>query len=256
MSSRQMPVDRTQWKMLGERLASARKRAGMSQRQLAAEMGGRYDQTIVSRVETGKSGFLGEGLVRAAEILSVSIDYLLGLTNDPTPSHILADLSNEEKANALDVVPIPKVAAIVGDGRGEENYDETILERLPFSRRLLTDLGINPEGCHFAVHQGAGMEPTLPDGCTILVDPHSREFRDGGIFLLQFEEHVMDQTAKYLSPVRLFRRRGLREPSDSHWCLRFDGDGVSGWPLTLYDIKRVIGEVVLVMGPPGRVNTQ
>ena len=72
-------------KMLGERLASARKRAGMSQRQLATKMGGRYDQTIVSRVETGKSGFLGEGLVRAAEILAVSIDYLLGLTNDPTP---------------------------------------------------------------------------------------------------------------------------------------------------------------------------
>ena len=242
--------------MLGERLASARKRVGMSQRQLAAEMGGRYDQTMVSRVETGKSGFLGDGLTKAAKILGVSIDYLLGLTNDPTPSHILTKAANDEKADALDVAMIPKVAAIVGDGRGDENYDETILERLPFSRRLLTELGINPESCHFAVHQGAGMEPTLPDGCTILVEPKSREFREGGIFVLQFEEHVMYQTAKYLSPVRLFRRRGLQEPSDSHWCLRFDGDGVSGWPLALYDIKRVIGEVVLVLGRPGKVNTQ
>ena len=240
--------------MLGERLASARKRVGMSQRQLAAEMGGRYDQTIVSRVETGKSGFLVDGLAKAAEILGVSIDYLLGLTNDPTPSYLLAQVFNSENTKAFDVAMIPKIVAIVGDGRGEENYDETILERLPFPRKWLTERGINPEGCHFAVHQGAGMEPTIPDGCSILVEPKSKEFRDGGIFLMQFEEHVMDQTKKYLSPVRIFLRRALQDYSDANWCLRFDGDGVSGWPLTLYDIKRVIGEVVLVVGPPGKVN--
>ncbi len=39
--------------MLGERLAAARKRAGLAQVELAVEMGDRYDQTMISHVGIG-----------------------------------------------------------------------------------------------------------------------------------------------------------------------------------------------------------
>ena len=72
--------------MLGERLAQARKRAGLYQVDLAAAMGDRYDQKAVSAVERGRNSLRLDGLVSAAEELDVSADWLLGLTDDPTPA--------------------------------------------------------------------------------------------------------------------------------------------------------------------------
>ena len=71
--------------MLGVRLAESRKRAGWSQHQLAIELGGRYDQSVISAVENKRSSLRLTGAVKAAQVLDVSLDYLLGLTDDPAP---------------------------------------------------------------------------------------------------------------------------------------------------------------------------
>ena len=71
--------------VLGRRLAAARKRAGMTQAELAAALGERYDQSVVSAVERDRTALRLEGAVRAARALSVSLDYLVGLTDDPEP---------------------------------------------------------------------------------------------------------------------------------------------------------------------------
>lgn len=49
-------------------------------------MGDRYDQKAVSAVERGRYSLRLDGLVKAAEELDVSTDWLLGLTDDPTPA--------------------------------------------------------------------------------------------------------------------------------------------------------------------------
>lgn len=72
--------------MLGERMTAARRAAGLKQVDLAAEMGDRYDHTVISAVENGRSSLRLGGLTRAARALDVSADYLLGLTDDPTPA--------------------------------------------------------------------------------------------------------------------------------------------------------------------------
>lgn len=72
--------------ILGERLALARRRAGLKQVELAVALGDGYDQTMISAVECGRSALRFAGLVRAAQELTVSIDYLAGLTDDPTPA--------------------------------------------------------------------------------------------------------------------------------------------------------------------------
>ena len=68
---------------LGERLAASRTRVGLSQDQLAHSLG--KDRTLISHVEAGRAGLLVNGLVRAAQVLDVSADYLIGLTDDPAP---------------------------------------------------------------------------------------------------------------------------------------------------------------------------
>ena len=76
--------------VLGARIAAARKRAGLRQIDLAAALGERYDHTVVSAIEHGRSSIRLDGLVRASLALDVSVDYLLGLTDDPTPTAELA----------------------------------------------------------------------------------------------------------------------------------------------------------------------
>ena len=72
--------------ILGERVAELRKVAGMAQVELAVAIGDRYNQQMISHIENGHSGMRVEGLVKLAEVFDVSTDYLLGLTNDPTPT--------------------------------------------------------------------------------------------------------------------------------------------------------------------------
>ena len=43
-------------------------------------------QQQYSKIETGKADISGEKLIALAKFYNTSADYLLGLTNDPTPS--------------------------------------------------------------------------------------------------------------------------------------------------------------------------
>ena len=72
--------------MLGQRLAAARKGARLRQADLPVSLGDPYDQTMISHVESVHSVLLLDWAVKAARKLGVSLDYLVGLTDDPTPS--------------------------------------------------------------------------------------------------------------------------------------------------------------------------
>ena len=76
-------------------MAASRTRVGLSQDQLAHSLG--KDRTLISHVEAGRAGLLVNGLVRAAQVLDVSADYLIGLTDDPAP---VDDRVNEAEGKA------------------------------------------------------------------------------------------------------------------------------------------------------------
>jgi phage repressor protein C with HTH and peptisase S24 domain len=70
------------------------------------------------------------------------------------------------------------------------------------------------------------MEPTLPDGCNILVDRSSRELRDGRIFVIREASGLL---------VKRLRRH------DDRWWLVSDN---VEWMPTLLDLDAVVvGEV-------------
>ena len=75
---------------LSKRLATRRRELGLSQLQLAAAMGDRYNRQMISHVEHGRSALLFEGVIQAARVLGVSVDWLAGLTDDPRPASELA----------------------------------------------------------------------------------------------------------------------------------------------------------------------
>ena len=80
--------------VLGERLAASRRRAGLSQFQLALALD--CDRTLISHLEVERVGISADKLSQAAKTLNVSIDYLAGLTDEPRPAAELA-------ANAVDL---------------------------------------------------------------------------------------------------------------------------------------------------------
>ena len=135
--------------MLGERLAAARKSRGLTQWDLAVALGDRYRQSTISAVERGHSSMLLDGVVAAAQELRVSVDWLLGLTDDPTPA--------DER--------VPSAPAV-------NELNPTI---------VASDLNLE-QAKWFAV-SGDEMYPTVPDGSMVLVDCKSNRLREDRIFL-------------------------------------------------------------------------
>jgi repressor LexA len=74
-----VPVDE---KLIGERRRELRKRQGMSQAELAAELG--INQTAVSDYVTGEARIHAAMLATLARVLRTSADELLGLSSART----------------------------------------------------------------------------------------------------------------------------------------------------------------------------
>ena len=139
--------------MIGDRLAAARKRSGLTQVELAVALGDRYNQQMISHVERGRSSLLVDGLVNVAKELEVSTDYLLGLTEDPVPSEL---------------VSIHQVEGITDANQGNVGLSETA--RFPVSSAFLTKHEMNLRRTRFIEVRGQSMYPTLPRGAIALVD--------------------------------------------------------------------------------------
>ena len=109
----------------------------LSQVDLAVGMGDRYDQTMISHVESGRSGLVADGIAHAALVLNTSADYLLRLTDDPTPAR-----DQEDKSPTVDIVAVNREAVLAGNGGGS-----TVVAGqggYSFSRSRLEDEGIDP----------------------------------------------------------------------------------------------------------------
>ena len=60
-------------------------KAGKSQNELAMVLGTPYNQQMISEVERGQGNLPLDRAALAVQEIGVSLDYLAGLTDDPTP---------------------------------------------------------------------------------------------------------------------------------------------------------------------------
>lgn len=178
--------------MLGERLARARKRAGLKQVELAVALGDRYDHTVISAVEHNRSSLRLDGAVAAARTLGVSLDYLAGLTEDRTPAVELAARLGAAEAAVThaavlrpDYSPVQLVTGGAVGGGAEGDADHARVDGyVPFRNDWLARHGLDPRRCSVIAVTGKSMEPGIQDGAVILVDHQRTRRRRDRVFVV------------------------------------------------------------------------
>ena len=134
------------------------------------------------------------------------------------------DPSNYEPSDR-NPVRLSEVASAAGVGA--EVYDETPIGLLWFRNDWLQSHSIDPERSNIISVRGASMEPTLLDGCSILVDRKRREPHEDRIYVMRTEEGLV------------VKRLGLDE--EDRWELRSDNPDWRATPMS--PGTEIIGEV-------------
>ena len=123
--------------------------------------------------------------------------------------------------------PVRLMEVASAAGVGAEVYDETPVGLLWFRNDWLLSHSIDPEQSNIISVRGESMEPTLPDGCSILVDRKRREPHQGRIYVMRTEEGLV------------VKRLGLDE--EGRWEIRSDSPD---WRITpMSPGTEIIGEV-------------
>ena len=177
----------------------------VTQEQLAART--INTREAISMVERGKSGWALGKIAAAARALDVSSDFLLGLTDDPTPAGELAralaaataaaELGDPAARAAAfedgDYVGVSELASAAGDGTVVEQ--ERVTGRVKFRRAWLARHGLAARNCRVIEVSGESMEPTLVDGCSILVNLAGRRQRVGRIYVVRTADGLVVKRA-------------------------------------------------------------
>ena len=88
--------------------------------------------------------------------------------------------------------PVDTVAELAAAaGSGAEALDETVTGQLWFRRDWLDARAIDPAQCVVIGVRGESMEPTLPDGCSILVDRSRTRRLSGHVYVLHTDEGIV-----------------------------------------------------------------
>lgn len=69
---------------IGKRIINLREKRGWSQRELAKRVN--LNPSVMNRIESNERPIKDSELIKLADVLEVSTDYLLGRTNNPEPS--------------------------------------------------------------------------------------------------------------------------------------------------------------------------
>ena len=123
--------------------------------------------------------------------------------------------------------PVRLMEVASAAGVGAEVYDETPVGLLWFRNDWLLSHSIDPEQSNIISVRGESMEPTLPDGCSILVDRKRREPHQGRIYVMRTEEGLV------------VKRLGLDE--EGRWEIRSDSPDWRATPMP--HGTEIIGEV-------------
>ncbi len=165
-----------------------------------------------------------------------SADYLLGLTDDPTPSDRLtakvgelddasAVTTDEADGHSVDVMELDTAA-----GAGAVVDFERVKDRIRFRQSWLRKHGLVARQCKVIGVKGTSMEPTLADGCSILIDLNRRRRTAGHLYVIHTDDGL------------IVKRAGKSRAGN--WQLVSDNPDKQEWPTRPWPADAdVIGEV-------------
>jgi len=150
----------------GERIAELRNKLGLSQTQLAKQVG--LSQATIGKLESGISSGSSH-LHKIARALGTTAEYLSGETDDPSVGALPAP-SATVLADQLDLVEVQEIDLRFGMGSTAFEVPVTKTVR-HFSRGWLRQYtSANPEAVYFAQGSGDSMMPTIHDSDLLLID--------------------------------------------------------------------------------------
>ncbi|MDE0106416.1 MAG: helix-turn-helix domain-containing protein [Bryobacterales bacterium] len=207
--------------MLGQRLAQLRKRCGWTQARLAAVIGENYERSMISHVESGRATLHLNALIKVARALDVSIDYLAGLTEDPSPA------DDRSRSSSSELRRVPLRAATDPSAMTSDIESAAVIGHLAFRSEWLLAHGISADSCSVIEVPDDSMDPTLQVGAWILVDHGRTRRRGNGVFALHVGNALRIGRAVY---------------SDDDWLLAADNPKVQAraWPRE----AKIFGQVV------------
>ena len=85
----------------GKRIKEMRKRAGMTQEQLAEELG--VSRESLAKIETGKNGTSVDGIVNFANYFNVTTDAVIGIDNDSSKYNEIRAMLEKVPDNMKDI---------------------------------------------------------------------------------------------------------------------------------------------------------
>lgn len=144
---------------VGQRLRYLRKLKNLTQQDLANSLG--INRSTYARYETGDHEADYETLNKLADFFDVSVDYLLGRTDNPAPP---SQFVSTEKGNVLRIPIVGKTHC--GDPIWADEHIEGWIILPPNTLA---------KGNYFALHvEGDSMSPMIPDGSLIIVRQQPR----------------------------------------------------------------------------------
>ena len=221
---------------VGTRLAKARQHLGISQASLAAAMGKNYTQSMISNVECGRRGLLADGWAQASRALGVSVDYLLGLTDNPNPQPD----SGLEEGDAYNVALIPELSRVIPSG---EKFDNAIRDSYALPKSWLLGMGIDPRRCFFIRFQGDSMLPEIPGDSRLVVDRGNQMAVDQKVYLLESPRGTAVKRVHPWQEGDPVDENLVRGGGRLDWVVRSDNRVLDVEPLTPYGNVKIIGQV-------------
>ena len=91
--------------------------------------------------------------------------------------------------------PSPSTRLQTAAGSGALDLDEAVKSYAYFRHEWLSRQGLVANRCSIIGVMGESMEPTLPEGCVILLDRDRRQRREGRIFVVRTEEGLVVKRA-------------------------------------------------------------
>ena len=230
--------------LTGKRIRKARRLREVTQTELAKMVGTSPSQ--ISMMETNKSGTSLKTAIAVARALDISLDYLAGWVDDPTPARLLLVRLNAKIEDSHEIdrgYTLEPAATLEGPtdfigiteidgsaGPGAVVYHEGISSQAKFPRRWLSDHGLTARSCRVIRVKGESMEPTLPNRSLVLVDLASDKPKQHGIFAIRTGDELIVKRLAFDPKVG--------------WLLESDNPIRAEWPTKPWpDDAVVVGEV-------------
>ncbi len=161
----------------GKRVAKARKALGISQEELAKKVG-------ISRSAVGfcEAGGLPSGniIMKLADILGVSIDYLLKGENKTEKN------DNRIIGNGFEIYMIPVCRPMLDpQGNFEPILQNGVPLKYPIDVRVIKSLGSKIEQIIIILSDGDDMAPVIRPGDLVLINLAEKKIISGAIYLLK-----------------------------------------------------------------------